>query len=197
VVDEKDPAFEHPSKPIGPVYDEARAALLPFPTIETPKGFRRVVSSPRPVTIVEKQEIKRLIEMDFIVICCGGGGIPVIREGRGFFGVNAVIDKDLASAKLAEEVGVDIFLIATDVEGAAVHYGKPRQRFLGEITLDEADQYRKEGHFPPGSMGPKMDAAMMFLRAGGKRACITSIESVEAAVEGKAGTEIIRVASDV
>jgi carbamate kinase len=197
VADEKDPAFRHPSKPIGPVYDEARVPLLPFPTLKTPKGFRRVVASPRPVTIVEKQEIKKLIDMDFTVICCGGGGIPVILEGRGFFGVDAVIDKDLASAKLAEEVGVDIFLIATDVEGAAVHYGSPHQRFLREITLDEAERYREEGHFPPGSMGPKMDAAMMFLRAGGKRACVTSIESIEAAVEGRAGTEILRIASDV
>jgi carbamate kinase len=92
---------------------------------------------------------------------------------------------------------VDIFLIATDVEGAAVHYGSPHQRFLREITLDEAERYREEGHFPPGSMGPKMDAAMMFLRAGGKRACVTSIESIEAAVEGRAGTEILRIASDV
>jgi carbamate kinase len=197
VADEKDPAFRHPSKPIGPVYDEARVPLLPFPTLKTPKGFRRVVASPRPVTIVEKQEIKKLIDMDFTVICCGGGGIPVILEGRGFFGVDAVIDKDLASAKLAEEVGVDIFLIATDVEGAAVHYGSPHQRFLREITLDEAERYREEGHFPPGSMGPKMDAAMMFLRAGGKRACVTSMESIEAAVEGRAGTEILRIASDV
>jgi carbamate kinase len=190
VVDENDPAFRNPSKPIGPVFTEERAALLPYPTRKTAKGFRRVVASPRPITIVEKQEIRKLIEMDFIVICCGGGGIPVIREGRAFHGVDAVIDKDLASAKLAEEVGVDIFVIATDVEGVALSYGEPEQRFLRSLTLQEAERYFREGHFPAGSMGPKVAAAVNFIRSGGKRAAITSIEAIEAAVEGKAGTEV-------
>ena len=125
------------------------------------------------------------------VITCGGGGIPVVWEGRSFSGVNAVIDKDLASAKLAEEVGVDLFLVATDVEGAAVHYGTPQQRFLRSLTLDEAERYAQEGHFPSGSMGPKVESCMRFLRAGGKRAVITSIEKIEAAVNGRAGTEFI------
>jgi carbamate kinase len=190
VVDENDPAFRNPSKPIGPVFTEGRAASLPYPTRKTAKGFRRVVASPRPITIVEKQEIRKLIEMDFIVICCGGGGIPVIREGRAFHGVDAVIDKDLASAKLAEEVGVDIFVIATDVEGVALSYGEPEQRFLRSLTLQEAERYFREGHFPAGSMGPKVAAAVNFIRSGGKRAAITSIEAIEAAVEGKAGTEV-------
>jgi carbamate kinase len=190
VVDENDPAFRNPSKPIGPVFTEERAALLPYPTRKTAKGFRRVVASPRPITIVEKQEIRKLIEMDFIVICCGGGGIPVIREGRAFHGVDAVIDKDLASAKLAEEVGVDVFVIATDVEGVALSYGEPEQRFLRSLTLQEAERYFREGHFPAGSMGPKVAAAVNFIRSGGKRAAITSIEAIEAAVEGKAGTEV-------
>ncbi len=192
VVDEADPAFQNPSKPIGPFFSEQRAGTLPYPIQRTEKGYRRVVASPRPITIVEKREIKRLIEMDFIVICCGGGGIPVIREGRGFCGVDAVIDKDLASAKLAQEVGVDIFLIATDVEGAALNYGKPDPEFLRTITINEATCYMDEGHFPPGSMQPKIQAAIEFLRGGGKRAMITSIEAIEAAVQGKAGTEIIR-----
>ncbi|HYA15342.1 MAG TPA: carbamate kinase [Syntrophales bacterium] len=192
VVDEKDPAFQNPSKPIGPVYTAERAASLPFTARSTPKGYRRVVASPKPVTIVEKSEIKKLIQMDFIVICCGGGGIPVIREGRSFCGVDAVIDKDLASAVLAREVGVDIFLIATDVKGAALHYGKPEQRFLRSLTLEEGARYIVEGHFPAGSMGPKIEAAMQFMQNGGKRVVITSIENIEEAVAGRAGTEIIR-----
>lgn len=190
VVDENDPAFQNPKKPVGPVYTEAKAAALPYPTRKTAKGHRRVVASPEPVTIVEKREIKKLIEMDFIVICCGGGGIPVIREGRTFSGVNAVIDKDLASAKLAEEVGVDILLIATDVEGAFLRYGEQNQEFLPAITISEAGQYLEEGHFPTGSMGPKITAAIRFLKGGGKKAVITSIEAIEEAIQGRAGTLI-------
>jgi carbamate kinase len=192
VVDEGDPAFQNPSKPIGPVYTEARAATLPYPTQRTPKGYQRIVASPKPITIVEKREIRELIDRDFIVICCGGGGIPVIREGRTFCGVDAVIDKDLASAKLAEEVGVHVFLIATDVEGAALRYGQPDQQFLRTITMSDADLYLKEGHFPPGSMRPKIEAAIRFLQSGGRRAVITSIEAIEDAVAGNAGTEVIQ-----
>lgn len=191
VVDENDPAFREPSKPIGPVYTEERALTLPFPTVRTRNGYRRVVASPEPVTIVEKEEIRKLIEMDFIVICCGGGGIPVIREGRSFAGVDAVIDKDLASAVLALEVGVDIFIIATDVEGAALDYGKPGEKFLRVVTVGEAARYLGEGYFPPGSMGPKIEAAIRFVEGGGKRAYITSIEKIEATLEGRAGTEIV------
>jgi carbamate kinase len=192
VVDENDLAFRDPSKPIGPSFTAQRAAALPYPTRKTAKGYRRVVASPKPITIVEKREIQKLIQEDFIVICCGGGGIPVIREGRAFQGVDAVIDKDLASAKLAEEVGADIFLIATDVEGAALHFGKREQAFLRALTLEQADRYMKEGHFPPGSMGPKVEAASQFIKSGGKRAVITSIKRIEDAVAGKAGTEVTR-----
>lgn len=190
VVDERDPAFQNPTKPIGPVYTPERAETLPFTTMITTKGCRRVVPSPLPVTIVEKREIKKLIGMDFIVICCGGGGIPVIRDGRSFCGVDAVIDKDLASAVLAREVGVDIFLIATDVEGAALHYGHPHQKFLRFLTCEDAARYLREGHFPPGSMGPKIEATMQFIKSGGKRAVITSIDAIEEAVAGRTGTEI-------
>jgi carbamate kinase len=191
VVDEKDPAFLKPSKPIGPFFDAEKAKTVPYPTIQTPGGFRRVVASPRPVTIVEKREIKKLMDMGFIVICCGGGGIPVAREGRAFSGVDAVIDKDLASAKLAEEVGVDIFVIATEVEGVALHYGNPNETFLRTLTIRQAEQFLEQGHFPPGSMGPKVEATMQFIRKRGKRAVITSIEKIEEAVQGKAGTEIV------
>ena len=191
VVDENDPAFLKPSKPIGPFFTAERALNLPYPTIRTPGGYRRVVASPRPVTIVEKREIKKLIDMGFIVICCGGGGIPVIREGRAFAGVDAVIDKDLASAKLAVEMAVDIFIIATEVEGIALHYGQPEEKFLRALTLREAARYLEQGHFPPGSMGPKVEAATQFIRERGGRAVITSIERIAEAVQGKAGTEIV------
>lgn len=125
----------------------------------------------------------KLLEMDFVVICCGGGGIPVIREGRAFHGVDAVIDKELTSAKLAEEVGVDTLLIATDVEGVALHYGQPHQHYLRTLTLQEADRFQRDGQFPPGSMGPKIEAATAFLRSGGKRAIITSIDADDAAIK--------------
>jgi carbamate kinase len=190
VVNENDPAFLEPSKPIGPIYKRKKDAPPGYPVKKTAKGYRRVVVSPKPATIVEKREIKRLIDQNFIVICCGGGGIPVIREGRAFSGVDAVIDKDLASARLAEEVGVDIFLIATDVPGVALNYGKSDQQFLQSLTLKEAGQYLRDGQFPIGSMGPKIDAIMQFVRHSGKRAVITSIEEIKAAVEGSAGTEI-------
>lgn len=191
VVDEKDPAFQTPLKPIGPVYTEEQAKAVPYPTRKTVKGYRRVVVSPEPVTVVEKREIKKLIDMGFVVICCGGGGIPVIREGREFHGVDAVIDKDLVSAKLAEEVGVDIFVIATDVPGAILNYGEPEEKVLRSTTLSQAGQYLEEGHFPPGTMKPKIEAAMRFIQTCGKRAVITSIQNIEDAVAGKAGTEII------
>ncbi len=188
VVDPDDPAFFEPSKPVGPVFTEAESKGLPYPIRKTAKGFRRVVASPRPITIVEKREIQKLIDMDFIVICCGGGGIPVVRNGRNFAGVDAVIDKDLASAKLAEEVGVEVFVIATDEPGAAMYYGTPAQRFLERISVGEAEQFLREGQFPAGSMGPKVEAATGFIRAGGGRAVIASIDQIEAAVTGKAGT---------
>jgi carbamate kinase len=190
VVDENDPAFSNPSKPIGPAYESKREAPSGYPVIKTAKGFRRVVVSPKPVTIIEKREIKKLINTDFIVICCGGGGIPVVREGRAFQGVDAVIDKDLASARLAEEVGVDIFLIATDVAGVALNYGTPDEKFLRKIDIKAAERYITEGHFPAGTMAPKVEAAIQFIRNKGKRAVITSIEEIESAINEEGGTEI-------
>ena len=140
----------------------------------------------------KKREIKKLIDLGFIVISCGGGGIPVVREGRGFHGVEAVIDKDLASAKLATAVGVDVFLIATDVDGVALDFNSPGQRFLASLTISDAKNHLSEDQFPPGSMGPKIEAAIQFLEEDGKRAVICSIEAIEDAVAGKAGTEILR-----
>ena len=192
VVDEKDPAFQSPTKPVGPVFSREKAATLPYPTLETPKGFRRVVVSPRPVTIVEKREIKALIDLGFIVICCGGGGIPVMRAGRTFDGVDAVIDKDLASARLAAEVGVDLFVIATDVPGAALDFGKPGQRYLTSVTVEAAARHIIDGHFSTGAMLPKVEAAIQFINDGGQRAVITQMERITDAVAGTAGTVFVR-----
>jgi len=189
VVDENDPAFQNVSKPIGPIYTETEAAALPFPVRKTAKGYRRVVASPQPVTIVEKREIMQLIERDFIVICCGGGGIPVIREGRAFSGIEAVIDKDLASARLAEEVGVDIFIIATDVDGVALNFGTVNQRYLRALSVSQAAKYLLDDQFPAGTMQPKVEACLQFVANHGKRAIITSLANITAAVEGNAGTE--------
>ncbi len=189
VVDESDPAFAKPTKPIGPIFTEEQAKKLPYPTQKTAKGFRRVVISPKPRTIVEKREIRKLIDMDFVVICCGGGGIPVIREGRKFAGVDAVIDKDLASARLAREVGVDIFIIATDVPGAAIHYGTDRERFLTRLTVAEAEHHLKANHFPDGSMKPKMEACMQLINSGVRQVAIAHLTEIEKAVAGLAGTQ--------
>ena len=143
--------------------------------------------------MVEAVTIKQLVEQGVIVITVGGGGIPVYLErGRHLEGVDAVIDKDLASARLAEEVGVDIFVIATDVAGVALNYGMPEQRFLRQLNSKDARQFTAAGHFPTGSMRPKVEAALQFIRNGGKRAVITSIEAIDSAVIGEAGTEIKR-----
>jgi carbamate kinase len=191
VVDKNDPAFVSPSKPVGPTFSKQKAATLPFPTVKTPKGYRRVVISPNPVTIVEKREIKTLIQAGFIVICCGGGGIPVVRAGRTFDGVDAVIDKDLASARLAEEVGIDLFVIATDVQGVALDFNQPGQRYLTTLTCDEANRYIREGHFSTGAMLPKVQAAVQFVTRSGKRAVIVDTDQIGEAVAGKAGTAFV------
>ncbi|WP_319408975.1 carbamate kinase [uncultured Desulfosarcina sp.] len=191
VVDETDKAFKSPSKPVGPVFTKEKAATLPYPTVKTAKGYRRVVVSPKPVTIVEKREIRTLIDTGFIVICCGGGGIPVVRAGRTFDGVDAVIDKDLASARLAEEVGVDLFIMATDVDGVALNFGKPDERYLTRVSLEESARHIIDGQFSSGAMLPKVEAAMQFVGSGGNRAVITRIDRIVDAVAGTAGTEFV------
>jgi carbamate kinase len=189
VVDEKDPAFADPTKPIGPVFTAHQARKLPYPTRKTANGYRRVVVSPLPKTIVEKREIRRLIDLDFIVICCGGGGIPVVREGRRFAGVDAVIDKDLASARLAREVGVDIFIIATDVPGVALDFGGRRERYLSQLPLAEAKRLLGEDRLPAGSMKPKVEACASLVEHGIEKAAIVQLNQIEKAVEGSAGTQ--------
>jgi carbamate kinase len=192
VVDENDPGFKNPTKPIGPFYTDEQAKGLSYTLAKTDKGMRRVVASPKPLTIVEDREIKKLIDMDFIVICCGGGGIPVIRKNRQFRGVEAVIDKDLASSILAQEIKADIFVIASDVEGAGINWGQADQQILGKTPLAEMETYVKEGQFPAGSMGPKVDAMMQFFRATGNRGIICQLKDIEKAIAGEAGTEITK-----
>ena len=194
-VNQSDPAFQNPTKPIGPAYKDPQPGF-----VETSKGWRRVVASPKPLKIYQYREIKKLMEMHFIVIACGGGGIPVVKEkvfdidrdfqlGERLRGVEAVIDKDLASAKLGEQIGADILLIATDEEKVAINYKKPDEKYLDEIKVEKAKELMKQGQFPAGSMGPKVQAAINFLEKGGERAIITSIEKIQDALDGKAGTE--------
>jgi carbamate kinase len=192
VVDENDPAFQKPTKPIGPFYSEEQSKGLSYTLVKTDKGFRRVVASPKPLAIVERREIKKLIELDFIVICCGGGGIPVIRKERKFRGVEAVIDKDLASSVLAQEIKADIFVIASDIKGAGIDWGKPNQKILRKVPLAEMEDYVRQGQFPAGSMGPKVEAIMQFFKATGRRGVICDLQEIEEAIEGKAGTEITK-----
>ncbi len=189
VVDKDDPAFQHPTKPVGPAFNAEEATKLPYPVLETPKGFRRVVPSPEPITIIEKKEIKMLIEEEFIVICCGGGGIPVFRTKTGFCGVEAVIDKDLASSLLALETGADVLVIATDVEGVMNHYNTPEQEMIASMNVKTADAFLENNTGGTGSMTPKVAAASRFIKGGGKRAVITSVESIVDAVQGNAGTQ--------
>lgn len=189
-VDENDPLFQNPTKPIGPFYSEEEAKGKSYDLVQTDKGYRRVIASPMPVGIVAYKEIKQLIDLDWIIICSGGGGIPVVKDGSGHRGVEAVIDKDLASSLLAREIGADMFVIATDVSGAAINWGKPDQQELRKVTLAEMQGYIAEGHFPAGSMGPKVSALTSFVEATGKRAIICQLDEIEAALAGEAGTEV-------
>jgi len=182
-VDPNDKAFTRPTKPIGPVYKRKRSGY-----VKTSKGWRRVVPSPKPIRIVQSREIKKLMQENFIIISCGGGGIPVIKEGSRFQGVEAVIDKDLASAKLGEQINAEILIIATDVEKVALNYGRVDYKYLDKVSTSNAKDFLRQGHFPPGSMGPKIQAVINFLESGGEQAIITSIEKIKEALEGKAGT---------
>ncbi|MCS6936111.1 MAG: carbamate kinase [Candidatus Bipolaricaulota bacterium] len=197
-VDPNDPAFASPTKPIGPFYSESERLVLEQKGYvlrrvgQGARAWRRVVASPDPKEIVELEPIRALLEAGVVVIACGGGGVPVVCEDGHWRGVEAVIDKDLASALLAIELGAHVLLILTDVERVALHFGTPRQRLLERMSVREARKYLSEGHFPAGSMGPKVEAAIRFLEAGGERACITSLEKALEALEGRAGTEVYR-----
>ncbi|EDY34553.1 carbamate kinase [Aciduliprofundum boonei T469] len=195
IVDENDPAFENPTKPIGPFYTEEEAKRLAkekgWHVVEdSGRGWRRVVPSPMPLEIVEKDVIAELLEKGFGVIAVGGGGIPVIRKGRKLFGVEGVIDKDLASAVLARDIGADRLIILTSVEKVYLNFGKPEQRGIDEMSVQEAKKYMEEGHFKKGSMYPKILASILYLDNGGKEVLITSPEKVQDASDGKTGTWI-------
>ncbi|WP_457558204.1 carbamate kinase [Candidatus Harpocratesius sp.] len=178
-----DPAFQNPTKPIGPAYEHPKPGF-----VHTSKGWRRVVPSPKPHKIFQYREIKRLIEDNFIVIACGGGGIPVIKENKKITGVEAVIDKDLATARLGAQIGANILIIATDEEKVALNFGKPDEIRLDRLSVSDAKKYLEEGQFPAGSMGPKIQACINFLEEGGEQAIITSIDNIKASLLGKAGT---------
>lgn len=197
VVDADDPAFHRPTKPIGPAYSEAEADRLRqnegWALVEDAgRGYRRVVPSPRPQRIVEAGPIRALLDAGYIVIACGGGGIPVVETAPGVYrGVEAVVDKDFASALLAATLGVQTFVISTGVEQVAVRFRQPDQRFLDRITLSEAQSFLDAGEFPEGSMGPKIRAAMDVLQRGGKEVIITSPAHLEAALAGRTGTRLV------
>ena len=196
VVDKDDPAFQKPSKPVGPFYDEETAKKLArekgWTVVEDAgRGWRRVVPSPDPKGHVEAPVIVDLVEKGFIVIASGGGGVPVVEEDGGLKGVEAVIDKDLAGERLAEEVRADVFMILTDVNGAAVNFGKPDEKWLGEVTVEELRRYYAEGHFRKGSMGPKVLAAMRFVEWGGERAVIAALDRAVEALKGETGTQVV------
>jgi len=199
-VDPEDPDFKDPHKPVGPFYSEKEAKSLAESNNWVvkqvkPNGdmtWRRIVPSPVPMSIVEGNSIKRMVDMGIIVIASGGGGIPVTKGDKGcLHGVDAVIDKDRAGGVLAKEVGAEIFLILTDVECAKLDYGKPTERDVNKMTVSQTKQYMAEGHFLPGSMGPKVEACMRFVENGGESAIITSLDKAVAALEGKAGTQIL------
>lgn len=190
VVDENDPGFSNPTKPIGPFYTPEEAVNVPYQLKETDKGLRRVVASPRPQTIIERNEIKELVAMDYIVICCGGGGIPVIRKGREFAGVEAVIDKDLATSVLGCEIKADLFVIATDVSGAYTNWGQPDQKLLGTVAQSELREHSRQGQFMGGSMGPKVEAVVEFVEKTGNRGIICGLADISKAIAGRAGTQV-------
>jgi carbamate kinase len=196
LVSQNDPAMRHPTKPIGPFYSRAEAEerkrVLGWQIVEdAARGYRRVVPSPEPIEILELEVIRDLIDHGMMVIACGGGGIPVVRTERGLQGVEAVIDKDRASALLASRLGVDTFAISTDTDYVYLDYKKPTQRPLTHVTCSELKQHSAEGHFPPGNMGPKVESVIRFLEAGGKEALITSFEHLCGATDGIAGTCIV------
>jgi carbamate kinase len=193
-----DPAFAHPSKPIGTFMDAAKAAERRerdgWDVVEDAgRGWRRVVASPRPLRIVEEDAVCALIDDGFIVITVGGGGIPVVRRSDGALeGVAAVIDKDFASSLLARQIGAELFVISTAVERVALDWGTERQRWVDRLTLEEAREYLAAGtHFAPGSMAPKIEACIEFLEAGGSEAIITTPSRLEDAIKGSAGTHIV------
>ena len=196
VVSAGDPAFPHPSKPVGRFYSASEAEVRRKAgwtlVEEPPHGYRRYVPSPEPLEIVEERAIRTLVEAGVLVITLGGGGVPVIRQGRHLKGVEAVIDKDLASALLAIHLDVDVLVLSTDVDRIYTDFGRPDACGLGEVTADQLRDLARHGQFPPGTMGPKVEAALRFVAAGGGQAIVTSPDRIAAALAGAdQGTRVI------
>jgi carbamate kinase len=199
-VDKNDPAFKNPTKPIGGFYteEEAKAIMEKDASIimkeDAGRGYRRMVASPKPKNILEKESIVNMLDNEFIVIACGGGGIPVVLdEEHDYNSVSAVIDKDFASAKLAETVDADYLFILTAVDRVAVNFGKPDQKDLEKMSVEEANKYIEEGQFAPGSMLPKVQAAIDFVNSGeNRKAVIASLEKAPLAIKGESGTIIYK-----
>ena len=200
VVDRDDPAFAQPTKPVGPFYSKFRGHQLArektWAMVEDAgRGYRKVVASPKPIDVVPNRVIRQLVESGRIVVAAGGGGIPVVINGNGLYeGVEAVIDKDYAASLLAREVGVDLFIILTAIERVYLDFGRPGQREVPVLTVDEAKQYLAEGQFPPGSMGPKVRAAVEYIEAGGREVLITKDSHLKAALINRSGTRIVAAA---
>lgn len=198
LVDRQDSAFKAPSKPIGQFYTlkqaQERMRVEKWAMVEDAgRGWRRVVASPKPMRIIEAEVVAHLVKNGYVVVAAGGGGIPVAEDEHGILsGVPAVIDKDLASARLANQIGADLFLITTAVDRVCLNFGKPDQQPLVSLTMAEARQLIQEGHFPPGSMLPKIEACLEFLEGGGAEALITSPAKLLTALSGAAGTRVVR-----
>jgi carbamate kinase len=197
VVDREDPGFKKPAKPVGEFFDAQQLAEIrrdyPDWTLieDAGRGFRRVVPSPKPREVVERPVIESLLNSGYHVVTVGGGGIPVVRTDEGLAGVDAVIDKDLASSLLANQLGAGLLIISTAVEQVALNFGKPDQMAIGKMTVAEAEQYIAEGHFAPGSMLPKIQSALSFLKNGGQEVIITAPEFIKEAVTMGRGTHIV------
>jgi carbamate kinase len=196
LVDRNDPAFQKPNKPIGGfmTLDEGKKFEAEGWTVveDAGRGYRRVIASPIPKEIIELEAINTLVQNDFVVICVGGGGIPVIRDEQGDLkGVYAVIDKDRGTSLLATGLKADLFMISTEVPQVAINFNKPDQRWLSQMTVAEARQYVKEGHFAPGSMLPKIEAVLSYMDQGGSQAIITNPENIARALRGESGTLIV------
>ena len=197
VVDRDDPGFKEPAKPVGEFFDAKQLAEIrrdyPDWTLveDAGRGFRRVVPSPEPREVVERPVIESLLKSGYHVVAVGGGGIPVVRTDEGLAGVDAVIDKDLASSLLAGQLGAGLLIISTAVEQVALNFGKPDQMAIGKMTVAEAQQYIGEGHFAPGSMLPKIQSALSFLKSGGQEVIITAPEYIKEAVTSGRGTHIV------
>lgn len=198
IVDKDDQAFQNPSKPVGPFYskEEAERIMAEKHDIvikeDSGRGYRRVVPSPDPTIIAERFAIRTLVDNGFVVVACGGGGIPIIEEGAHASGIEAVIDKDLAGQKLATLIGASTFIMLTDVDGAYINYGKPNQQPITKIDTKKIKEYLEEGHFKSGSMKPKVEAAIRFVESGGKKAIIAKLDSLVEALKEKCGTCIYK-----